>query len=137
MTLPDPTPGGDLSRLLEVAAAAEAECPGPWRITVEDESKPPADIAFLDKHAGEERWVEMVHCSGGCMEWLTVSDHIATFDPPTVKALIRAAMALEEARDLLLERKHGNPARSAGHNARLTIESALSDLRQAMESSHG
>jgi len=34
-------------------------------------------------------------------------------------------LLLEEARDLLLERRHGNPARSAGHNARLVIEEAL------------
>jgi hypothetical protein len=33
--------------------------------------------------------------------------------------------ALVEARDLLLEKTHGNPARSAGHNARLIIEAAL------------
>lgn len=34
--------------------------------------------------------------------------------------------ALFEARDTLLERIHGNPARSAGHNARLVIQRALS-----------
>jgi hypothetical protein len=33
--------------------------------------------------------------------------------------------ALKEARDLLRERTHGNPARSAGHNARLVIEAAI------------
>lgn len=33
--------------------------------------------------------------------------------------------ALEEARDMLLERVHGNPARSSGHNARLVIDAAL------------
>lgn len=33
--------------------------------------------------------------------------------------------ALKQARDLLLERKHGNPARSAGHNARLIIQAAI------------
>lgn len=32
---------------------------------------------------------------------------------------------LEEARDLLLERRHGNSARSPGHNARLAIEAAI------------
>jgi hypothetical protein len=34
--------------------------------------------------------------------------------------------AIKEACDLLAERRHGNPARSAGHNARLCMESALS-----------
>lgn len=33
--------------------------------------------------------------------------------------------ALVEARDLLLERIHGNPARSAAHNARVRIEAAI------------
>jgi hypothetical protein len=33
--------------------------------------------------------------------------------------------AMREACDLLAERKYGNPARSAGHNARLCLESAL------------
>lgn len=32
---------------------------------------------------------------------------------------------LEKARDLLLERRHGNSARSPGHNARLAIEAAI------------
>lgn len=36
--------------------------------------------------------------------------------------------ALREARDLLMERRYGNPARSPGHNARLEIEAALSKL---------
>lgn len=35
---------------------------------------------------------------------------------------------LEEARDLLLERRHGNSARSPGHNARLAIEAAIALL---------
>lgn len=42
---------------------------------------------------------------------------------------------LGEARDLLMERTHGNPARSAAYNARLSIESAIayadSDLAHA------
>jgi hypothetical protein len=41
-----------------------------------------------------------------------------------------AVEALETARDLLMERIHGNPARSAAHNARLYVESALSTLTQ-------
>jgi hypothetical protein len=40
---------------------------------------------------------------------------------------LRAAM--REACDLLAERQHGNPARSAGHNARLCLESALAALQ--------
>lgn len=35
---------------------------------------------------------------------------------------------LEEARDLLMEKRYGNPARSPGHNARLAIESAIKVL---------
>lgn len=34
-------------------------------------------------------------------------------------------VAMREACDLLAERKHGSPARSPGHNARLVLESAL------------
>jgi hypothetical protein len=40
----------------------------------------------------------------------------------------RLAAALTEARELLLERKQGSPARSASHNARLVIDEALSSL---------
>ena len=35
---------------------------------------------------------------------------------------------LEHARDLLMERVHGNPARSPGHNARLVIDAILAAL---------
>jgi hypothetical protein len=38
--------------------------------------------------------------------------------------------ALEEARDLLMERIYGNPARSPGHNARLVIEGVLASLKE-------
>lgn len=40
---------------------------------------------------------------------------------------LRAAMA--EACDLLMEKTHGNHAMSAGHNARLTLEAALRQLK--------
>ena len=43
----------------------------------------------------------------------------------------RAVDALTEARDLLLERIHGSPARSAAHNARVRIESALQAVKEA------
>jgi hypothetical protein len=91
-------------------------------------------------------------------------EHIATFDPPTVLALIAAVSELSqalaraeqrvvaemeyanasrniaarlhkglvEARDLLLEKTQGSPARSAGHNARLAIEAAIDDARDPM-----
>lgn len=36
--------------------------------------------------------------------------------------------AMKEACDLLAERKYGSHARSPGHNARLTLEAALSKL---------
>jgi hypothetical protein len=38
---------------------------------------------------------------------------------------LRAAM--QQACDLLAERKHGNRARSPGHNARLVLEAALKE----------
>lgn len=37
--------------------------------------------------------------------------------------------AMNEACDLLAERKYGNTARSPGHNARLTLESALNQQK--------
>lgn len=37
----------------------------------------------------------------------------------------RLRSAMQEACDLLAERKYGNPARSSGHNARLCLEAAL------------
>lgn len=39
--------------------------------------------------------------------------------------IVKLQTALAEARDLLLEKTQGSPARSAAHNARLTIEAAL------------
>lgn len=47
-----------------------------------------------------------------------------TTNPEAGMRLVRAA-DLEEVRDLLAERIHGNPARSAGHNARLAVEAML------------
>lgn len=42
------------------------------------------------------------------------------------KRVAALEVAMKEACDLLAERKYGSPARSSGHNARLTLESALS-----------
>lgn len=39
----------------------------------------------------------------------------------------RLRTAMQEACDLLAERTHGSPARSAGHNARLRLEAALKE----------
>lgn len=39
----------------------------------------------------------------------------------------RLRAAMHEAIDLLAERKYGNHARSAGHNARLCLEAAIVD----------
>ena len=36
---------------------------------------------------------------------------------------------MQEACDLLAERKQGSPARSAGHNARLVLEAALTQTK--------
>jgi len=44
---------------------------------------------------------------------------------PTDALRLVPVSALEEVRDLLMERIHGNPARSAGHNARLAVEAIL------------
>ena len=46
-------------------------------------------------------------------------------ETPTDALRLVPVSALEEVRDLLLERIHGNPARSAGHNARLAVEAIL------------
>jgi hypothetical protein len=42
----------------------------------------------------------------------------------------RLVQALEEASDLLAERKYGSPARSPAHNARNLIDAALLELRE-------
>ena len=47
---------------------------------------------------------------------------------PIETALKEVCEVLESARDLLTERKQGNPARSSGHNARLEVEHALALL---------
>ena len=51
----------------------------------------------------------------------------ADFDIPLVAKADydRLVEAMHEAIDLLLERKHGNPARSSSHNARVTLQFAL------------
>jgi hypothetical protein len=43
------------------------------------------------------------------------------------KEVERLRSAMSSACDLLAERTHGNPARSAAHNARLRLESALAN----------
>lgn len=59
------------------------------------------------------------HCEG-------VTAHLASeFPPDKLTVLIDAA---REACDLLAERKHGSPARSPGHNARLVLESAIREV---------
>lgn len=63
-----------------------------------------------------------------------ILDETEGFDEPQRSELVAASAmwpvlalkaAMREACDLLAERRHGNPARSAGHNARLCLESAL------------
>lgn len=49
-------------------------------------------------------------------------------DAPETAVTPGVREALEEARDLLMERRYGNPARSPGHNARLCVEEALAAL---------
>jgi len=50
----------------------------------------------------------------------------AQYEIETLKEeLERLRAAMHEACDLLAERTHGNSARSAGHNARLRLETAL------------
>lgn len=44
---------------------------------------------------------------------------------------VRMREAVGEAVDLLLEKTHGNPARSAGHNARLALQAALQETPNA------
>lgn len=57
---------------------------------------------------------------------------------PMIAERDAARMALTEARDLLLERTHGSPARSAAHNARLVIDAALqSEARAQTEGEKG
>jgi hypothetical protein len=62
-----------------------------------------------------------------------VSATIALADRRDVIADLSAAM--REACDLLAERRHGNPARSAGHNARLCLESVLASRATASATS--
>lgn len=90
-------PALDLEELERVARDAAEHLPGEWRTCTDEDD--PASVAFLDKHAGEERLLSFAHCSGGCLEWVHASEHIATFDPPTVLRL------LEGQRDLLAELK--------------------------------
>lgn len=44
---------------------------------------------------------------------------------PIRAEITRLRAAMQDACDLLTERRHGNAARSAGHNARLRLEAAL------------
>lgn len=82
----------DIEALERTARESAENLPGEWRIDTDEAS--PSGVAYLDRHAGEERWVTFAHCSGGCLEWLSASDHIATFDPPTVIRLLADRAAL-------------------------------------------
>lgn len=57
---------------------------------------------------------------------LTKADSILSLFSQERERGERMERALEEARDLLLERTRGSHARSPGHNARLVIDAALS-----------
>ena len=62
---------------------------------------------------------------------VTIADLRTLLAALSSQAEVMEAMAEEmrRARALLMERIHGNPARSPGHNARLAIESALDQYR--------
>ncbi len=85
-----------------------------------------------DAHAELNRWVDRLDHPGP----YPMSDgEISSIIDLAQGQMVRAQAAeyqrdellpaLKEARDLLLERIHGSPARSAGHNARLVIEGAI------------
>lgn len=57
--------------------------------------------------------------------------------PPVTASAEEIARLLEEARDMLMERIYGNPARSPGHNARLKIERALALLSRPRPAREG
>src|SRR4051812_39108375 len=87
---------------LELSAREAAEhLPGEWRVDTDEEQ--PGTVAFLDKHAGEERWTAFAPCFGGCLEWVHGSGYIADFDPPTVLRLLAERRALLDAAALALE----------------------------------
>lgn len=56
--------------------------------------------------------------------------------PSAEEAVQRLRFAMAEAVDLLTERTYGHPARSAGHNARLCLEAALTQSPQERETPH-
>lgn len=87
----------DLGRLREVA---EGATPGSWEMTREGQSHPRDSVADV----ADERGVPVfADCCGYTGSALTQdAEHIATFDPPTVLALIerleRAEMTLDQVR---------------------------------------
>jgi hypothetical protein len=67
--------------------------------------------------------------------WNTPTGKIRRLCHDGANEILRLRGAIKEACDLLAERTHGNPARSAGHNARLCLEGALR-IPQGTEAQH-
>jgi hypothetical protein len=118
----------DLAALEKVAREAAEHLPGEWRTGTDEESS--GGVAFLDRHAGEERWLVFAHCSGGCLEWISSSAHVATFDPPTILKLLATLTALAEERDEARRLAEGRRSALASHVETITAERAA---KQAAE----
>lgn len=109
--LPRPADGGDREKVARTARVGpDAANPNNRRLFVDGQQW--AKVYGWDKASVEAR-------SAALIEALT---------SPTERDVAGLRELLEEARDLLMERRHGNNARSPGHNARLVIEHALTTL---------
>lgn len=111
----------DAKAIRTLLAAHAADREEIWRLNTRLENN----------HAWIDGVLETVH-PGSIPDGIECRDETITQQDASLtrirSKLDMAMKALEEARDLLLERVQGSPARSAGHNARLVIEATLKDL---------
>ena len=115
-----------IRHMLECAPAAsqpEAE-PVAWRFVLEQYRDD-----LCEGFCKEDHWSDAGHSHpdmqrdcGGCRAAAALLAHLTPAPVVPADGLVEA---MREAIDLLKERKHGSPARSPGHNARLVLEDAL------------
>ena len=125
----------------DLKRVAEDATPGPWQNGIDDLE---GIVAPYQPGLGNVICIPPEPCMYSSRDnWDANATFIATFDPPTILALLNRLStaatrerelvdAIAEACSLLMEATYGNPARSPAHNARLKLEAALAKHLEAL-----
>lgn len=115
-------------------AAAELErlekmvyVPGQWRCAKCEFRLTQSNLYAASGTARDQPGDKCPNCNGPLWRVSAMDDSYEAFKcaDGVFERVERLRLAMQEATDLLAERKQGSPARSAGHNAHLCLEAAL------------